>query len=98
MKLADLAKKPQLIKITIDEADIVAKYGEAVEFWTWDRQPMDTFLKMANIDSSNYRTIVEVVRELILDDKGQAVIKGDDTLPADVLNAAVFKILENLGK
>jgi hypothetical protein len=53
MKLAELAKKPQLIKVTITDEDIVTEFGEALEFWTWDRQPMDTFLKLASVDQAN---------------------------------------------
>ena len=45
MKLAELAAEPKLIPITLDDADIVEKYGEPLEFWIWDRQPIDSFNK-----------------------------------------------------
>jgi hypothetical protein len=43
MKLAELAKKPQLIKIELDDKVIVERYGEAVEFWIYDRYDMETY-------------------------------------------------------
>ena len=45
MKLSQLAAKPQLIKLSIDDEATVKEHGEAIEFWTWDRQPLDTFMK-----------------------------------------------------
>jgi hypothetical protein len=41
MKLEKLASKPQLIKLIIDDAEIIEEFGEPLEFWTWDRQPID---------------------------------------------------------
>lgn len=98
MKLRELAKKPQLIKITIDDAEIVAEYGEAIEFWTWDRQPMDVFLKLSQINTEDPKSIVEIVRGLILDEDGQPIIEGDVGLPVKILMAVITKVVENLGK
>ena len=65
MKLQDLAKKPVLIEITIDDEDIVKEFGESISFWTWDRQPMDVFLKLASIDQKDTNSLVEAVRNQI---------------------------------
>lgn len=98
MKLSDLAKKPQLIKITMTDEDIIKEYGEALEFWTWDRQPMDVFLKLAAIDQSNVPTVIDAVRNLILDEAGNPIITGDSSLPTKIMMRVITTVVEQLGK
>lgn len=98
MKLQDLAKKPQLTKVTIDDADIVEEFGEAIEFYTWDRQPMDVFLKLAAVDQNNAGTIVQAVRELVLDEKGKPVLTDDAILPTKVMMRVITRVVDSLGK
>ena len=98
MKLSELAKKPQLVKVVISDEDIVAEHGEAIEFWTWDRQPMDTFLKLASLDQTNTVAVIEAVRDLVLDESGARVITGENTLPTKVLMRVITAVVESLGK
>ena len=98
MKLSQLAAKPQLIKLVLEDEDTVKAFGEAVEFWTWDRQPLDTFMKLANSNSENVGSMIEVVRELILDEQGRPIIAKDNMLPSTLLIKAIAKIVETLGK
>lgn len=98
MKLSDLAKKPQLVQVTITDEELVKEFGEPIEFWTWDRQPMETFLKLASMDSSNYGNIVDAVRGLVLDEKGQPLLTGEVTLPSRVMMAVITQVVAGLGK
>ena len=98
MKLSQLAAKPQLIKLTLDDEDIVKEYSEPVEFYTWDRQPLEVFMKLANTDNGNMSAMVDVVRTLILNEDGKPIIEGDTMLPSKLLIAAISKIVETLGK
>lgn len=98
MKLSELARQPQLIEITIDDADIVEQFGEPLTFWTWDRQPMDIFLKMASIDSSNAGQIIDAVKSLILDEAGQPVLRDGQALPTSVMMRVITRIVDALGK
>jgi len=98
MKLSQLAAKPQLIKLTVDDEATVKEYGEPIEFWTWDRQPLETFMKLANSDQHNAAAMIDVVRTLILDDKGKEVITKDLMLPSTILIKVISKIVEALGK
>lgn len=97
MKLTQLASKPQLVKFTIDDAALVAKYGEPIEFWSWDRQPMDVFMKLASATESNVTNIISIVKDLVLDENGKAIITPEAMLPTDVLMAAIGKITTALG-
>ncbi len=98
MKLSELAKKPQLTKVTISDEDIVAEFGEALEFWTWDRQPMDTFLKLASVDQGNTASVIDAVRGLILDEAGKPILTGEVSLPTKVMMRVITAVVESLGK
>lgn len=98
MKLTDLAREPQLVQITIDDEDIVKEYGEAIEFWTYDRQPMDVFLRLANRREEDNQGIIDLVRTLVLDEKGQAIIRDKITLPVGIMMRVLARVVEQLGK
>lgn len=98
MKLAQLAAKPQLIKLVLDDEAIVKEHGEAIEFWSWDRQPLEVFMKLANAKEGDMAHIIDSVRTLILDENGKQIIRGEEMLPTDVLIAAIAKITSTLGK
>lgn len=98
MKLSQLTAKPQLIQVTLDDEDTVKEYGESVTFHTWDRQPMDIFMKLANAAGSNTGEVVHIVKDLILDEKGKPILGSDNMLPVPVLMRAIGKVTEALGK
>jgi len=99
MKLKELSAKPQLIEITLSNEALVKKYGEPVTFHTWDRQPMDVFMQLANAnDGGKPGEVIDMVKDLILDDEGKKIINKENTIPTDVLILAVGAIVERLGK
>jgi hypothetical protein len=98
MKLSQLAAKPQLIKIELDDEDTVKEYGESLEFYTWDRQPLETFMKLAGSKEGDSTSMISVVKTLILDEDGKEIIKDDLMLPASILIKVVSKIVDALGK
>lgn len=98
MKLSQLAAKPQLIKVELDDKETINEFGEAIEFYTWDRQPLDIFMKLANSDQTNIGGMIDVVKSLILDENGKEIITKDNMLPSTVLIKSISKIVEALGK
>lgn len=98
MKLSQLAAKPQLIEVKIDDADVIKEFGEPLEFWTWDRQPIDVFMQLAGASSKEPKLMIEIMRKLILDEKGKEIIQGDAMLPSNILLKVIAKIVELLGK
>ena len=98
MKLSQLTAKPQLIDVIIDDEDTVKEFGEAITFFTWDRQPMDVFMKLASATSGDTINIINIVRTLILDEKGQEILQDDAMLPTHVLMKAIAKVTDILGK
>lgn len=98
MKLKELAARPQLVKISLDDEDTIKEYGEAVEFWIWDRQPLEKFINMANMKAEDFGSLVRVVNEMVLDESGAPVLTEDETLPTPVLTRVINKVVETLGK
>ena len=97
MNLSDLAKKPELVEIVIDDADIVEQYKEPITFYTFDRCPLDTFTKLAGLNQSNPSEMIHVVKDLILDKDQRPILSKDRMLPPAVLIRAVQKIVAKLG-
>jgi hypothetical protein len=98
MKLSQLSAKPQLTLLTLDDEDTIKEFGEPLEFYTWDRQPIDVFMKLANSDHRDTTQMINVVRTLLLDEQGKEIIQGDLMLPSQVLIKAISKIVDTLGK
>jgi len=98
MKLSALTAKPVLIQIVLDDETTIAEYGESVDFWTWDRQPMDVFMKLASATQDNTSGIIEIVKTLVLDEKGVEILKDENMLPTSILMKAISKVTEMLGK
>lgn len=100
MRLKELASKPQLVRVALDDEDTVAEYGEELEFWVWDKQPLTKFIKFANVsaESEQFPELIEFCQDLILDEEGKPVIAGDEVLPAAVMVRCINRVVEQLGK
>ncbi len=98
MNIKNLATKPQLVQITLDDADIVEKYGEPLDFWVWDKQPLDKFIKFASAGETDFGQILTLCSDLILDSEGNPVLTDGAVLPNQVLVKCVNKVVEQLGK
>jgi len=98
MKLKDLAAKPQLQEMLIDDAEIVEEYGEALSFYVHDRLPIEQYTKLASLNTKDMGEMFVAMKELILDEDGMPVMSDGNVLPMNVLNAAVVKVTETLGK
>jgi hypothetical protein len=99
MKLSQLASAPKLIEVSIDDKEVIKEYKEALTFYTWDRQPMDVFTRLANLSEKNdVGALVEIVRTLILDEEGKEILTKESTLPTGILMKVIAKITEQLGK
>lgn len=98
MKLKDLATKPQLVEIIIDDPALVEKYGEELSFHIHDKLPIGTYTKLASINTKDAGQMYEIMKDLILNDDGSPVLSEELTLPMDLMNAAIVKVTDALGK
>lgn len=97
MKLAQLAATPKLVKITIDDEETVQAYGEPVDFWIYDRQDMDTFMKLANVGEDNMGEIVSIVNEMVRDEDGKPVLSDGKALPTTLTLKVIEQVVTQLG-
>ena len=100
MKIADLASEPKLVRVVIADKDIVEQYGDELEFWVWDRQPIEKFLKFAGktITEDDLPELVAFTREMILDEEGNTVVTGGKMLPTTIMTRCITRVMEQLGK
>lgn len=98
MKITQLTAKPKLIKIELKDDDIDQEYGEAIEFWIWDRHPMKKFMKLASLKEEDYAEMIGLVEELVLDEKGHRVLSDENLLPTRIMTKVVQRVVETLGK
>jgi hypothetical protein len=99
MKLSQIAAKPKLIEVSIDDEEVIKEYEEALTFYTWDRQPMDVFTRMANLSETNdISGLLDIVRTLVLDEDGKEILTKESTLPTSILMKVIQKVTEHLGK
>ena len=59
---------------------------------------MDVFMKLAHATESNVSNVLEIVKDLILDEHGKPILTADNMLPTKVLMRAIAKVTEALGK
>ena len=98
MKLTQLAAKPQLIKIILDDEEVIAEYKEPIEFWIYDRQPMSNFIKFANLKEGEVESLMSAVKDIVLDEEGIQILQDELTIPIPVLSKVISKVVETLGK
>lgn len=98
MKLTQLAAKPKLIKIEITDEETVTEFGEAIDFFIYDRQPIDQFIRLAQMKDENMAEIIDIVKKMVLDENGEQVLKDDQLLPTKVLTKVIGRVVETLGK
>jgi len=98
MNLKQLAAKPKLVKITLDDENTLAEYSEPLEFYIYDRQPVGVFIKMAGTTFDNLAEIVKIVNDLILDADGNPIVTGEEVLPQKLYIRVIEKVVKQLGE
>lgn len=99
MDIKQLARKPQLIEMVLDDAELVAEYGEPIKFWMMDYVDISTYFEFFRSQGEgNGEHLNQLLRSIILNAEGKPVLEGDEALPIDISVAALTKINETLGK
>jgi hypothetical protein len=98
MKLTQLAAKPQLVEIKLEDPETIKEYGEPVSFYIYDRQPFDQYVKMASANVDDFGALIKIAKELILDENGQPILADGMTLPPKILTLVIGQVVQTLGK
>ena len=99
MDIKDFARKPQLIKIVIDDADIVESYGDSISFWMKDYVDLTTYFDFFRVQNDRAGDeLANLIRKIVLNEAGEPVLGPEDQLPIDITVSLLVKINETLGK
>jgi hypothetical protein len=99
MQLSELSKKPQLTKLTINKPELVEKYGEELDFYMYDRQPLHVFSKIAKSSKSeDIAEYLEILKDTVLNEAGDPVMTEENILPLDLMTEAMALIGAQMGK
>jgi hypothetical protein len=98
LKLTQLASKPQLVRIELDDEEIRAKYNDSLEFYIYDRQPLDMFVKLATVGTGNIAELVSIAHSMVLDEHGDPIAHDDLVFPSDIMMKIINKVVDTLGK
>lgn len=99
MNIKDFATVPKLIEIVLDDPVLVEKYMEPITFYTYDHVGMATYFDFFNARSnSEFKQLDAMMKNMILDKKGNRVLAENEDLPIDIAAAAINKLGEILGK
>ena len=99
MNIKEFAAKPKLTELKITDPDIVEKYGEEITFFTYDVVGMSTYFDFFDArQKGNFTNLGKMMKQMILDDKGNPAHAEDGDLPIDIAAAAVNLLGDILGK
>jgi hypothetical protein len=99
MDISQLARKPQLIKLELTDADFIETYGEPITFYIRDHIDLSTYFDFYKVQQTKEDDLLQqIFRKLILKEDGTPSIPEDSVLPVNISLAILLKINEHLGK
>lgn len=99
MDIKDLARKPELVQLSLDSEDIVATYGEPVTFYMRDYVDINTYFEFYRTQSEkDGEQLAAIIRRIVLNAQGEPVLGPEDELPIDITVELLVKVNECLGK
>lgn len=99
MDISKFAKKPELMKVEIDDEDIVKEYGDSITFYIYDNVDISTYFDFYKVQQEQDGIKLQaLMRKIILKEDATPALAADEMLPMDLTLAALVKINENLGK
>lgn len=99
MDISKLSKKPELVKMTLDDENIVEEFGEAIDFWILDSMSLTTYFNFYKLQQEEDDTLLyDLLRRLILKEDGKPAIAKDEIIPVSLTMGILVKISDFLGK
>lgn len=99
MNIEDFKIKPELSLFSLDAPEIIEKYGEPIQFYMYDHYSLTRYFEFFRAQSDGDTTkLSELVKDMILDDKGKKILDKDHELPIDIFTQVIIKISDHLGK
>lgn len=99
MNINQYASVPKLIRVDLDNPELLEKYNEVITFWTYDVVSLSTYFDFFGARSdAQYQQLELMIHKLVLLEDGSPALKDNEDLPIDLAAAAITKIGEILGK
>jgi hypothetical protein len=99
MNITEVATKPQLEEVVLDDPLLIETYGEPLTFWMLDHININTYFDFYKFQGDqDGDALMTALRKIILNAEGKPAIGEDVVLPVDVTLSALTKINEHLGK
>ena len=99
MDISKLAKKPQLARVEISDADIVEAYGDSIVFWMMDEIDIATYFNFYRLQQSeDSKQLNDLLRRIILNEDGKPALAEDEVFPVNITLAVLVAINNFLGK
>jgi hypothetical protein len=99
MDIKQVARKPELVEVVLNEEHLVKEYGEPITFYMVDYVDINTYFDFFKSQSDKAgNELNSLMRKIILNKEGKPVLSEDEALPIDISIAALTKINETLGK
>ena len=96
--LDQIAKKPQLIAIELDDENTINEFGDTVVFWIPEFIDIKTYFRYFQSLNEEKENIGELLQMLVLNQQGQPILTDGNNIPAGLAISAIAKINEHLGK
>lgn len=99
MDIKQLAKRPELVEVVIDDEHIVKEYGEPITFYMKDFVDINTYFDFfRSQNEKSGEELNKLMASIILNKEGKPVLEEGEGFPIDISIAALTKINETLGK
>ena len=99
MNIQKFATKPQLVQVQLDDPELLETYGEPITFHTYDVVNMKIYFDFFNARAKGeVEALEKLMKQLILNEKGEPVLSEGKDLPIDITTAAIIKLGDILGK
>jgi hypothetical protein len=97
VRLSSLKAKPTLVEKLIEDADIIEAFGGPLQFWTWDRIPLETYMALVSADQDDISSRFAIARKLILEEDGTVILTGDEVFTPAVMTVIVGEVFSGMG-
>jgi hypothetical protein len=99
MDISKLARRPEIVRFELDDADFVETYGEPIVFFMLDHIGLGTYFDFHQVQQSRDDAELQAIfRKIIVREDGTPAIESDQVLPVNISLAILLKINQHLGK
>lgn len=97
VKLSQLKAKPTLVERLLDTPDVIEAFGGPVQFWSWDRIPLETYMQLVDADPEDIKIRFDIAKKLILDETGVPILTGEEVFTPGLMTAVVAEVFSGMG-